>query len=68
MVAGEAIDRGQRLLGSAANGQITYIHPQFGIINRSAAIQLRIATDLITSIQYHMMATVMKSLDKAGIQ
>ena len=68
VVGGEAVDRSQRLVGSKANGQITYIHPQYGLINSGTAMALRFSTDVITSVQYHMMSTVMQSLDKAGIK
>ena len=68
VVGGEAVDRSQRLGGSKANGRITYIHPQFGIINQKTALALRFSTDVITSVQYHMMSTVNQSLDKAGIK
>lgn len=68
VVGGEAIDRSQRWVGSKANGQITYIHPVLGKIDSGTAMYLRWSTDVITSVQYHMMATVMQSLDKAGIK
>ena len=68
VVGGEAIDRSQRLVGSKANGQITYIHPILGKIDSGTAMYLRWSTDVITSVQYHMMSTVMQSLDKAGIK
>ena len=68
VVGGELIDKSQRWVGSKANGQITYISPQYGVINRTAALNLRMSTDIITSIQYHMMSTVIQSLDKAGIK
>ena len=68
VVGGEAIDRSQRLVGSKANGQVTYIHPVLGKIDSGTAMYLRWSTDVITSVQYHMMSTVMQSLDKAGIK
>jgi hypothetical protein len=68
VVGGEAVDRSQRLMGSSANGRITYISPQYGIINKGAALLLRFSTDIITSVKYHMMSTVLQSLDKAGIK
>ena len=68
VVGGEAIDRSQRLIGSRANGQINYIHPQYGSISSGTALLLRFSTDVTTSVQYHMMSTVMQSLDKAGIK
>lgn len=68
VVGGEAIDRSQRLIGSRANGQIDYIHPQYGSISSGTALLLRFSTDVTTSVQYHMMSTVMQSLDKAGIK
>jgi hypothetical protein len=66
VVGGEAVDRSQRFGGMKANGQITYIHPQLGKIDSGTALYLRWSTDVITSIKYHMMSTVMQSLDKAG--
>ena len=68
VVGGEAVDRSQRLMGSSANGRITYINPQYGIINKRTALLLRFSTDIITSVQYHLMSTVLQSLDKAGIK
>jgi hypothetical protein len=68
VVGGEAVDRSQRWVGSKANGQITYIHPQLGKIDNGTALMLRWSTDVMTSVQYHMMETVIKSLDKAGIE
>lgn len=68
VVGGEAVDRSQRLVGSKANGQTTYIHPVLGKINSGTAMYLRWSTDVITSIQYHMMSVVLQSLDKAEIK
>jgi hypothetical protein len=68
VVGGEAIDRSQRWVGSKANGQINYINPQLGKIGSGTALYLRWSTDVITSVQYHMMSTVIQSLDKAGIK
>lgn len=68
VVGGEAIDRSQRLVGLKANGQINYINPQLGKINNATALYLRWSTDIITSAQYHLMSTVMQSLDKADIK
>ena len=67
-MGGEAIDRSQRLVGSKANGLVRYIHPQYGSISSGTALLLRFSTDVITSIQYHMMYAVMQSLNKAGIK
>ncbi len=68
VVGGEAIDRSQRWVGSKANGQITYINPVLGKIDSRTALYLRWSTEVMTSIQYHMMSTVIQSLDKAGIK
>lgn len=68
VVGGEAVDRSQRLVGSKANGQISYIHPHYGSISSGTALLLRFSTDVITSVQYHSIETVIKSLDKAGIK
>ncbi len=68
VVGGEAVDRSQRLIGSKANGQITYIHPQYGTISKTTALGLRFTTDVMTSVQYHMMSTVIQALNKAGIK
>lgn len=68
VVGGEAIDRSQRLLGSKANGQVPYISPQFGIISKQEALSLRFTTDVVTSVQNHMMSTVLQALDKSGIK
>ena len=68
VVGGEIVDRSQRWGGSKANGQINYIHPQLGKINNGTAIYLRWSTDIITNAEYHMMSTVMQSLNKADIK
>jgi hypothetical protein len=68
VVGGEAVDRSQRLVGSKANGQVTYIHPVLGKIDSGTAMYLRWSTDVITSVQYHMMSVVLQSLDKAEIK
>lgn len=68
VVGGEAVDRLQRWVGSKANGQITYIHPQFGKIDNGTALMLRWSADVITSVRYHTMEIVLKSLDKAEVK
>ena len=68
VVAGEIVDRSQRLMSSSANGQVTYINPQYGIVNKGSALILHFSKDIMSSVQYHMMSTVLQSLDKAGVK